>query len=286
MRSEIKRIAILLKAFLIIQLLLCIVQVTDIFGIRTQLEPVFLNWQSVNALKETEILEISYRPFGTIGSPVYLAIIAFIFGKCTQLITKKQVFYFVAVVLAILSGARLAILMIIIFFIIDHILKLLLKYPVKSIIAVGVLITALIFVVNYVPFFQILFERYIINGEGLLNDYSISYRMSMLDLFGANLDTIFLGGYGIENFPSYVDNELILRVMQLGIFGLLLIMNIYFYIFKSSKDNNNKKIVQQQVSFLLACMLTSVVFTNLFLMQYTILGAAIDKEMSSKRSGE
>ena len=123
-RTDDKTVATLLKAFIVTQMIFCIIQMTNIFNTRTLLEELFLRWQSINALKTTGVLEVAYRPFGTIGNPVYLAMVVFLFGKSAQLITKKQLWYFISAAIILLTGARLAIVLVIIFFVADYIIKM------------------------------------------------------------------------------------------------------------------------------------------------------------------
>ena len=134
------------------------------------------------------------------------------------------------------------------------------------------------------PFIKILFERYVIAGGSISNDYSITYRMSMIDMLKNNLGIIAFGGYGIENFPAYVDNEIVLRVMQLGVIGFLVILCFYREIYVDikngvKKDEDN---IRQQALFLLGCTISAVVFTNPLIMQYILVSAAIGKEKQIK----
>lgn len=275
-----KIIAILLKSFIVIQLLFCIIQLTNIFNTRVLLEGLFLRWQSVNALKTTGVLEVAYRPFGTIGNPVYLAIVVFLFGKNIRLINKKQYWYFLTIAIIMLTGARLAIAMVIVFLIADYVIKMFVRHPIKSVIAVIMMAIAGYFAVNYVPFIKILFERYVVAGGSISNDYSITYRMSMIDMMKDNLNIIIFGGYGIENFPAYVDNEIVLRTMQLGVVGFLIIIGCYKGIYNNMKNGvkSDEGDMRQQAIFLLGCTISSVVFTNPLIMQYVLVSAAINKE--------
>ncbi|MBR1875325.1 hypothetical protein IJ798_03045 [Candidatus Saccharibacteria bacterium] len=262
-----------LKIFLLIQLVFCVLQITNIFNINEILNNVYLFWQSTNALKTTGLLEVSYRPFGTIGSPIYLAIISFAFGEILRLNNSNKVWYLISIALILLSGAKIVIIALAILLFYRYILKILLKHPIKSLAASLVFILIAYLSVKYIPFMQILYNRFFIEGNSVLDDYSLSYRLSMLELFKDNMNFLFFGGYGIENFPPYVDSEIILRGMQLGIVGFSTTLTPYLSMKQviEKRSLEMKPSIRQYLFVLALCSMTSVVFTNLYLIPYILL---------------
>lgn len=94
-----------LKVFLIIQLLFCFMQLTNFLNTNTIFEKVYYYWQSTNAQKMANYLEVSYRPFGTMGSPIILSIVSYLFGLLLLKINKRNKwYYYLSILIVVISG--------------------------------------------------------------------------------------------------------------------------------------------------------------------------------------
>lgn len=261
----------LINAFIIIQAIFCVLQITNIFDLNSKLENIYLYWQSVNTLKTVPYLEISYRPSGTTGSPIYMSAILLLVGELIRTKPKEKPYYITSILLILLSGARMAIIILAITMFYYYVIKNLIRQPAKSIFFATLLAVAGIIVINYVPFIQSVVVKYITGGNSILSDYSISYRLSMLHFFIDNISYVITGGYSITNFPAYVDNEFILRSIQFGLIGFSLILAPYIYIFKIKLATDATSASAKRIGFFLSAnTMTSIVFTNLFIAPYIL----------------
>jgi len=265
-----------IKLFIIAQLVICLIQLTNFLDTNTVLRPLYMHWQSVNALKDTPYLEIAYRPFGSIGNPTMLAVIVYVLARIIKKDEGKAgVFYWLAILIIVISGSRTALLAVLIMGAYEHIIKNIIRKPIASIISFFAILGGIFAAISNVPFIKKMFKTYISGNSRISSDYSISYRLSMLDMFKDNTRYLLTGGYGIYNFPSYVDSEVILRLLQFGIVNLLLIISFYIYkivdIVKKLTNKNAKSNFILTMIFLAFCSVTATVFTNLMIMQFILV---------------
>lgn len=257
-----------MKFFMIIQLVFCILQFTNFLGSNEILSKLYFYWQRVNAGKAATYLEISYRPFGTTGNPIYTAITCYLFGQTIKAYTKDKKYYYLSLIIILLCGARMALIAFLLIEIYINIIKKIGSKPLTAIFRLTLVCLILYLGYQYVPFIQ-KYILMIINGDSnILNDYSISYRLSMFDLFKYNSNYILFGGIGIENLPSYVDCEYILRILQFGLIGFAIYLLPFGYLFKTLKKND---IVKSIILFLILMMITVVIMTNLYFIPYLLI---------------
>ncbi len=263
-----------LKFYIIVQLIFCLIQLLNPFGINSLLEGLYFHWQSVNASKSVDYLEISYRAFGTVGSPIYLSIIVYLFAKLIEYLTGNKLYTFISVLIVLLAGARMPLLVILCIEFYYNVIKNFLVTPKKSIAYLILIAVVLLFAIKYVPFVNKIFTEYFIDNTGISNDYSFSYRASMFQLLLENKKYLLFGGYGINNFPDYVDCEYIIRFLQFGVINYLLILYPFIYMFKSCLSNKYALVI---IIFIVTCMITSIVLTNLLLVPFVVLTFVVFK---------
>jgi len=245
------------------------------------LENLYFNWQSVNAAKTIDYLEISYRAFGTVGSPIYLSIIVYLFAKLIEYLTGNKKYTFIAILIVLLAGARMPLLVILCIEFYYNVIKNFLVNPKKSMMYLLLIIIVLFLAIQYVPFVNKIFTDYFINNNDIRNDYSFSYRASMVELLWENKKYLILGGYGINNFPSYVDSEYIIRFLQFGIINYLLVLYPFLYMFKSCLSN---KITLPIIIFIVMCMVTAILLTNLLIIPFVVLTFVVIKTFEGEKA--
>lgn len=275
------KIVFCLKTYIIIQLLFCVIQLLNPFGINNLLENLYFNWQSVNAAKTIDYLEISYRAFGTVGSPIYLSIIVYLFAKLIEYLTGNKKYTFIAILIVLLAGARMPLLVILCIEFYYNVIKNFLVNPKKSMMYLLLIIIVLFLAIQYVPFVNKIFTDYFINNNDIRNDYSFSYRASMVELLWENKKYLILGGYGINNFPSYVDSEYIIRFLQFGIINYLLVLYPFLYMFKSCLSN---RITLPIIIFIVMCMVTAILLTNLLIIPFVVLTFVVIKTFEGEKA--
>jgi len=275
------KIVFCLKTYIIIQLLFCVIQLLNPFGINNLLENLYFNWQSVNEAKTIDYLEISYRAFGTVGSPIYLSIIVYLFAKLIEYLTGNKKYTFIAILIVLLAGARMPLLVILCIEFYYNVIKNFLVNPKKSMMYLLLIIIVLFLAIQYVPFVNKIFTDYFINNNDIRNDYSFSYRASMVELLWENKKYLILGGYGINNFPSYVDSEYIIRFLQFGIINYLLVLYPFLYMFKSCLSN---KITLPIIIFIVMCMVTAILLTNLLIIPFVVLTFVVIKTFEGEKA--
>ena len=270
------KIIFYMKAFLFIELIICIVQLVNPFDINEKLKNILYFWQKTNAQKYSNYLEVSYRPFGTIGSPIFLAVLCYFVGKTLEFKLNTKKYFIISLIVILLTGARMPLLAAILIELIEILTKEMKKKPVKAIIYILIIAVVLIISFKYIPFLNKIYNDFIIKENNISNDYSFSYRTKMIEFFKENIGYSFVGGYGINNFPTYVDIEYVLRIIQFGMINYLLIISPYIVIFSIVLKKIRKKyLIFEIISFVLLCMTTSIIITNIYVIQYILLVAII-----------
>lgn len=264
----------LLKIFLIFQLTICVIQLFNIMNFNNIFKDLLLNWQYTNGLKEGPLISLTSRPFGTIGNPVYLAFISYLFGKVISFRTGEKKYCFISLIIILLTGARMPLIAALIIELYDNVIKKIIINPMKSILYLLVILLAIYLAIKYVPFLNMIYVRHFTGNGSILNDYSVSYRLSMFDLFFDNMKYWIFGGYGINNFPAFVDCEYILRILQFGIVNFIILIYPYIYFFKRLNKMHIYNISYLSF-FIIFTMFSFTVLSNLFLMQYIILSIFI-----------
>ncbi len=261
--SNNKEISKALKVFMIVQLTFCLFQRFNILNTNELLESFYYHVQSYTSQKNLDYLEISYRSFGTIGNPVFLSIISFFAGCTVRNIDNKKLFYYLSFAIMLLAGSRMSITIFALIELKDLIFNRNMKKANKFKMFVASIIVLVIAYLT-LPFFQNYINS-IFTGD-ILTDYSYTYRLGMVDLLLTS-DNWFTGSYLISDLPSYVDSEYILRILQFGIFGLMLFIIPYITLINKKISNLTINII----IFTLVSMLTSIVMTNLLIMQFLML---------------
>lgn len=257
-----KKILHLLKVYIIVQLIFCIIEMTNIFNLNKILEPIYFFWQSANALKSNQYLEITYRPFGTTGSPILLAIIVYIFAKKIQKMSNSNTYVLLALVIIAISGARTALMVSVVIEFVEYARKYSTKRPVKFILSVIVFAIIGLQLIYHLPFLSKMLNYYSSHST-ILGDYSVSYRLNVFrTVFAKNaLPHALIGGMSVAKFPAYVDCEYIMRILQFGVLGFILLISPIIYIYKINRSSNN----HETIIFLFCSMITSFVLTNITL---------------------
>ena len=277
-----KDITKLLKIFIWVQVLFCILQASNFLGTNKSLSGVYEYWQLANFQKKG-LWEIASRNFGTIGSPIYLSVVSYLFAKIIQKRTGTNLYIIIALLLTFMAGARLPLIAILLIEMYDKLTNRKISKRNRALFLIAAT-TLTILAINFVPFINSFFNSYIAGNEDITKNYSFTYREDMLELLKNNGDKVLLGGYGISNFPSYVDNEYILRLLQFGVINYGLILSQYFYMYKkASKETQNKKILREMAVFILTCMLTSNILTNIYMMQFILLSILLINESSQEK---
>lgn len=267
----------LLKYFLIIEFLVVLLQLFNFMNINVHFNSIFAYWQSVNALKDRNIVNLMSRPFGTIGNPVYLAFISYLFGKIISIKTGNKKYNFLAIAIILLTGARMPLLAALIIELYDNVIRKLVTSPIKSIFYLIVIIIVMILAIKYIPFLNMIYTRHFTGDGTIFDDYSVYYRLSMFDLLRKNHNYIIFGGYGISNFPPYVDSEYVLRLLQFGFVNFTILLLPYYVLFKKTIEENKINSIYI-IGFIFINMLSVTILTNLLLMQYIILAFFLIKK--------
>lgn len=264
-----------LKIFIIIQLVFCVIQFFNIANTNSLFANVYEYWQEANYQK-SGLWELSARTFGTVGSPIYVSIITYIFAKIIQQKTGSNFYIILSLVITLFAGARFPLFAIIGIEIFDKLTTPNIKMSKKIIFTLATLLL-LVIAINVIPFIRNFFENYIIGNGDLTKNYSFTHRLDMFGMLIENKGYLLLGGYGIENFSTYVDNEYILRLLQFGVINFVLLLSQYIYLYKKVVRSlvAKKKILIELCIFIAVCMMTANVLTNIFLIQYMIFSLGL-----------
>ncbi len=268
----------IIKIFMFVQLIFMIFQNYNILGTNSLFEKYYFFLQQTNAKKIVDYLEISYRPSGTAGNPIFISIIAYVLAKVLEYYNPKDKKYtYLALIIIILSGARMAFIAFVIAELFLFIVNFKNNKLSNSLLKIFSIIV--VFIVGYFSsdFFKYYINKYIFNFDfkTFISENSVSYRLEMFNLFFANIKYWIFGGMSLKELPSYVDNEFILRILQFGIIGFLIMIYPFICLFKKiiSKLSlaNQNQIVFALIIFLFLMMITSIVMTNIYLMIFIIM---------------
>ena len=273
-KVELSKISNCAKIFLIIQLLFCVIQITGILGINEKLNDIYFFWQKTNAQKDNAYLEITYRPFGTTGSPIYLSIIAYVLGKIVEIIDNKKTFYYLSFIIIMLTGARMAIIAFLLIEIAKLIYKGIKNNPINTIASMFAIVILIALMYNVAPFTRKYIDMFLYNRSELSQDYSVTYRLGMLNEFVENKEFVLLGGKALSSLPEYVDSEYILRILQFGILGFGLCVYPYTYLFNRIKSKKKYEVG----FFILIMMITSIVLTNYYYMPFIMIWMVVEAQ--------
>ena len=139
-------------------------------------------------------------------------------------------------------------------------------------------------IIYYTPFlYEQIWEKIV--NKNYFDSYSYTYRFQMyLLLFQSNIETILWGGYSYDTFlesgVKYVDSEYVMRILQFGILGFILLFYPLVCFCKKYKFNI------YSLFLLFACLslaITNFTITNYALLFYIILYMVIYKKLIIER---
>lgn len=266
---DIKYIYKVISAFLIINFVLIFIQGFNLFSLNTVLAPYykFLATNNVNSIEELDILNT--RPFGTIGNCTKLAIITYLIMNLLSFIKPSKIKFLLGSIILLFTGARIVLAFYVFYetairFVNEKLnLKLLLKLFL-------VLISIFLFIgISYVcfPFIKYVLDS-IIHGS-FFDSYSFVYRGIMYKmLFSQSIKTWLIGGVSYSDFPEFVDAEYVMRIMQFGLIGLLLLYLPYIYFWLVNKNNKHSFFL---LIFLLWCSWANFTVTNFMILPFILI---------------
>lgn len=280
---KIDKLIIALKIFMIVQLVLVIMQTFNFLNINEKFYDIFYYFQTTFSNKDTLELFLTSRPFGTIGNPVYLSIIVYIIAKTIQVKDKNMIYTIIAFIIMMFAGARSAVLT---FIIAELFILIFTKRNYKPLIIIGtifgfIIISSIIY--NYTSFLKYYVETFLMQKDLsiFLNDYSVTYRVSMFELLLNNPIVILIGGNNYSMLPEYVDSEPILRILQFGIIGyialLLMHIKININLLKESSFNTGI-IIFGLLIFLIINSVTTIIFSSMLFISYIGIFYAVTKK--------
>jgi hypothetical protein len=192
-----------------------------------------------------QVQTLSDRPGGLIGNPVWCSYVVYLFSKSIDLHNQSRFYIYLSFFCSALCGARSVLAISILIELLsvageyfENDWGKIFKDINKNYLIL--IISSICFVLAIIEsdvILQYISGAYSSVDDVMANDYSISYRLSMVERFWFNdsESNIVSGGFSWREFPKFVDSELVMRTMQFGVLGFL-ILKIYipYLIIKSA----------------------------------------------------
>lgn len=247
----------------------------------------YLEWFITNTSNTDDQLSfIMFRPSGTLGSPVILGTLGYIVARFVSYERKQPIWVVVGILLALVSASRMALIasaaseltLAIVFF--QPIKRIQKRSWIIGLVGVGALVIGFWAMFTFIPFMS---EYVSIFTSGKLSklsgDYSFSYRSEIFAWsFQKPLNLIF-GGISLEQFPAYVDCEALMRSLQFGVIGYVMLqLPVWCIVLVSFRNRSNqfRRFAVGLIFFLLIDSFTFYPFTNpYFIIWYSLIGAFI-----------
>lgn len=273
-----------LAVFLLVQLGAVAIELAHFTPLISVMKP-YIAWFLLNTSSTAEQLNyISLRPSGTVGNPVILGVLSWMLSRFLSYWYKKPIFIVLGLMLVLLSAARMAMVGIIFgeaiaFFVAPQFkFRLTKKSLTLTLIGVAALIGAAVFMFMAVPFMR---EYLSVLSSGSLDklsgDYSVTYRAQIYAWAIQHPHYLLFGGLSLAKAPESVDSEILMRSLQLGIFGFLCLQVPLVTILLCGIRKRSRELVRFGVGlycFALICSITFSPFSDpYFVIWYSLIAA-------------
>lgn len=271
----------IINVFLIFSLILLFIQLFNLFYLNDLLKPYydFLTANNYGSLDRTRSL--AKRPFGTIGNPTKFAFIFYLLCMLSiRLGSSSRLYKTIAFLGLAISGGRM---MIIFFFLGELFFKLTKQLSVKFVLNL-IKTLFILFLILVICYFSFPYLQYnidlIISGDMFEKARSITHRKEMyINLLKSGSSIILFGGVPYDKFPSAVDSEYVMRIMQYGLIGFFFIYLPYFFF----AVKHNKDVFAGLLIF--CCLFNSITaftVTNFISLSFIILFMVVINKLNRK----
>lgn len=273
-----------LAVFLIVQLAAVGIELLRVGPLIALMTP-YLHWFLMNTSSTAEQLSyITLRPSGLVGNPVILGVLSYILGRLLSYYYKKPVFLVLGLLLVLVSAARMAMVGIIVaelvaFFVSPRLpVRLTKRSLVFIVLGVLAVIAGLVVMAVAIPFMRD-YIAILMSGDfaKLSGDYSVAYRSQMYTWAMQHPDYLLFGGLSLADAPAYVDSELLMRSLQLGIIGFLCLQVPVITILICGIKKKSRELAKFGVGlyvFALVCSFTFAPFSDpYFVIWYSLIAA-------------
>lgn len=265
---------------------MAVIELARLSPIITLMHP-YLEWFITNTSNTDDQLSfIMFRPSGTLGSPVILGTLGYIVARFVSYEKKAPIWVVVGILLALVSASRMALIASAIS---ELTLALVFYRPIRTIkrksLAIGVAGGVALIIGGWAMFTFIPFMAEYVNifksGKlsALSGDYSFSYRSEIVAWSLQRPLNLMFGGVSLVQFPAYVDCEALMRSLQFGVVGYIMLQVPVWCIVLVSFRNKSplfKRFAVGLIFFLLLDSFTFYPFTNpYFIIWYSLIGAFI-----------
>jgi len=269
-----------LSFFLTIQFVFMILQHLNPYNFRDLTEPYLLMLAKYVSSGQTQVASIGFRPAGFAINATWAGYLFYPMGRLLYTYTNKSRYLAISAGILMLGGARMAILIFVVselaLFCLDWascLVRLRLnRYQVKRFLVAMILVGFFSIITFFAApkTFQDQFKSVIANGlKPLKETYNYTYRMSMYKILWDHPENWALGGWVLRDFSArgimYVDSEVVMRSLQLGIIGFLSFhLPLYGMLLYSHRHGYRLMLKVMIVLVILACFssLTSLIITN------------------------
>lgn len=270
--------------FAVFEVLVMLAQSMDFGGINQSLAPLFLYYLGI-ANAEDFLLVISSRPFGTMSTSILAGMSAYLAMRAVAVYTGKRAYVYLALPAILLSASRMALVMFIFYeFVIPFLLR---SGRLRSLLILAVLGGVLAGVIavfgdSLMNLYAFQFAQEV--GEGKLGEsFSLINRLNSYVWAYEKLDQfLLLGGVTTDEFsarPFAVDSEIVLRSLQFGLIGYLLMIWLNFIIVAKSKCYDSYFIL----FFMFIASITNTVASNFLFMPFVAIYVCALRIATDKR---
>lgn len=255
----------------LLNLMLMILQAFDIFGIDESLQNLWaIPWELVRRddLTIEHARSVHDRVFGLMNGFNIASTTMYLVFRAGWVRYRQSRYHILSLLSLLVSAARMLSILFVAFEVVAMFFsRTQRKNAIFLIVGGGVISCIFLFVAaHYLKGFLLFQFASEVSNEGLKGSYSYTNRLETLRMAADNLDKIFLFG-GIHsndflNLSRAVDSEILLRSLQFGWLGFVLLVLMLYYYFDQYRSLD--------MLFLLALMLwTSVTFTGASNFQFT-----------------
>jgi len=253
-------------AFIVFQAILLVCEYLNIGPIIKVFMP-YMRWFIVNVSGiDTQLNYLSLRPGGTLGNPVLLGITGYIIGRHLS-ITRQNSWYLVlgfGIMMLTVSrtpfiGALLAEATCLALWPPKQVSRKILR---DAAIGFVILLAGLASVLFFVPFMRPFLTAILSGGgAGLSNDESVSYRSQILLWASTHVNQLWFGGLSLAESPAAVDSEVIMRSLQFGWLGYLVLQFPVWCFVTLGFEVRNPAALKFGVILLVFCLFCSLTFS-------------------------
>lgn len=278
----------LLKVALVCEVVLIIAQRQNLGGINDILSPYWAQLSS-NIANATLHGVLSFRPFGTFGNPTYAGFVFYLLARTVYVWDGRKRWLALGLVGVVLTTARMALVAMIAFEAFVLLVRAKPATRVVILVALGGLGVATVGLLIFLyqsgvalPFSVRIIAQLFLGMYSIQTDYSFTHRLSMIQWMGENSRMLLFGGMGSEQLPQYVDSEFVLRSVQFGGFGFLLMHLVW--ISEAWKWRSLDALFL--IYLTLVGSLTNTIATNVFFVTFLIIYARVLGIANSRRTTE